>query len=73
MKKIPLLTLLMFFMLFALISCRAGGGSLASGGAELRCFWPISGRDRYQAVVYPASISRPAIILVQRKNWGEVR
>ena len=55
-------------MLFVLAAC--GSGSLSAGGVEMRYFVPPTGRNRYEAVVYPAGHPQPVAILV-KKNAPE--
>jgi ABC-type methionine transport system permease subunit len=54
------------FVSICLTSCSAGGGSLGAGGAGVRFLGPASGRNRYQAVVYPAS--RPQSVVISAQN-----
>lgn len=39
---------------FLLSSCSAGGGAISFSDARVQYFWPVSGFDRYESVVYPA-------------------
>ncbi|HFQ80572.1 MAG TPA: hypothetical protein ENK33_04265 [Desulfobacterales bacterium] len=49
---------------FIITACAAGGASVSGGGSGLRAFWPQSGINRYQAVVYPASNNPPPHTLI---------
>ncbi len=55
MKNYVFAVIIMCFFQVILSSCSAGGGSLSAAGAGVRFLGPASGRNSYQAVVYPAS------------------
>ena len=73
MKNIIYSTIFMCFLLGALTACSAGGGALSAAGLNARLLGPAWGRDRYQAVVYPASRPQAVTVSVSRNKPQEAR
>ncbi len=63
----------LYFILAALTSCTAGGSALSAAGANIRLLGPAWGRDRYQAVVYPAARPQPIAISASQNKAQETR
>ena len=64
LQKVLIWTVLLAWVLFGLIAC--GSGSLSAAGMELRYFWPLVGRNSYEAVVYPAAHAQPIGIVIKK-------
>ncbi|NOX25360.1 MAG: hypothetical protein GXP59_04485 [Deltaproteobacteria bacterium] len=73
MKKIIGRAIFIYFILATLTSCSAGGSALSAAGASIRLLGPTWGRDRYQAVVYPAAPPQPIAISASQYKSQETR